>query len=156
MPMYVRRDGQGRMHCVDGKAIEWADSYGLYSLWGVRFEPDLFKRLSKRTITAPEVFALENIEQRMASLRLLGPEIVCDAIDSKQVDKSERGNRLFSTKALGTSREEFFLRYFCPSTGREYVSFVPREIGEKKDADLAMAWKFGLDKSVYQAIELES
>jgi hypothetical protein len=30
------------------------------------------------------------------------------------------------------------------------------EVGKKKDADLAMAWKYGLEKSVYQSIELES
>lgn len=156
MPMYVKRDEEGRLHNTSGLAIEWADGYGLHSLWGVRFERDFFQKLSARTVAPKEVLALDNIEQRMAALRLLGSEFICDAIDSIQVDKSERGNRLYSTNKLGTGVTEYFLRYSCPSTKREYVSFVPPEIGGKHDADLAMAWKFGVDKSVYQKLIYES
>ena len=156
MPRYVKRDGQGRMHCVDGMAIEWADSYGLFCLWGVNFEAELFGKIRTRTILPTEVFGIKNIEQRMAALRVMGAEFVCDAVESREIDKSDRGNRLFATDKLGTGNTEYFLKYSCPSTKREYVSFVPPDVGEKKDADLAMAWKFGLEKSVYQSIELES
>ncbi len=155
MPVEVHRDSQNRLHSTGGMAIKWSDGWGLYSLWGVRFDEELYNRVIDRKISAEEALTLKNIEQRMAALRFLGAESVIEAAESELLNESKKGNKLYSLNGI-TDRKEYALRYKCPSTGREYVSFVDPEVGAKKDADLAMAWKFNLSKDEYLSIEKES
>ena len=155
MPIEVHRDSQHRLHSTGGMAIKWSDGWGIYSLWGVTFDKELFDKVTNRQITAKEVLTLKNIEQRMAALRFLGAESVIEAAESALLNESSKGNKLYSLSGI-TDQKEYALRYKCPSTGREYVSFVDPMIGAKKDADLAMAWKFNLSKEEYLSIEKES
>jgi hypothetical protein len=113
---------------------------------------ELHNKITNRTITATEVLSLENIEQRMVAMKFLGAEFVADNLPSQLIHSGKNGNEL--RKCVIDNREAFYLKYKCPSTEREYVSFVP--INEAIDADAAMAWKFGLTKQQYINMELES
>lgn len=155
MPSSISRDDEHRLHSTTGKAIEWRDGWGFHALWGLRFSAALWQSITSKTIAPKDVLSLDNIEQRMAALRFLGLEYIFDSLPSNVLHKSERGNTLFSIDNL-TDETEYALRYLCPSTQRQYVSFVPPEIGKKKDADLAMAWKHNMTLEMYRAMELES
>lgn len=154
MPIELHRDSEGRLHSTGGMAIKWSDGWGFHAIHGVRMPEELHKKITERTITPAEVLALENIEQRMVALKILGAEFVIQALPNKKVDTGKNGNELFEVKI--ENEKNFCLKYKCPSTDRIYVSFVDPEVGAKKDADLAMAWKFGITKKMYQAMRLES
>lgn len=117
--------------------------------------------------------AIENMEQRMIALKYMGADLL-KHVDSELLDtgikpcihydyntetKKGKGrvtyNELFVVRGV-FSDDRYFLKYEDPSTGREYISGVPNEIGEKKDADLAMAWKFYMTKEEYLSLENEA
>ena len=50
----------------------------------------------------------------------------------------------------------YVLRYRCPSTGTEYVSYPPKELAKKGDVLECMAWKQELTKEEYLQNNLES
>jgi hypothetical protein len=153
MPDHVSRDSEGRLHSTGGKAIEWSDGYGIYSIHGVTFEEELFNAITNRTIASKDVLAISNIEQRMIALSFLGESVWRD-LPARLMHESARGNRLFETEITGT--KEYFLRYVDPSDGEEYVSFVDVAVGAEGNADAAMAWKFSLTPEEYAALEEES
>jgi hypothetical protein len=155
MPTRLERDEERRLHSTTGHAIEWSDGWGFHALWGVRFPAELWASVVNKTIAPADVLRLDNIEQRMAAMRFLGLDYIFEALPTKVLHKSSRGNTLFSIDGL-TDGTEYALRYLCPSTKRQYVSFVPPDIGSEKDADLAMAWKHNMTKEMYQMMELES
>jgi hypothetical protein len=156
MPTEIHREATERraLHSVSGPAIKFGDGYQMHSLWGVRFDAELFERVTQRQIKAKDVLKIENMEQRMAALKFLGAESVLAAFDSKIVAE-ERGYKLHAISGL-TDEIEYALQYECPSTARGYVSFVPPEIGKTKDALAAVAWKFGLDKTDWDSIGAHS
>lgn len=155
MPIEIHRDSTGRLHSTGGMAIKWSDGWGFHSLWGVRVPEELFERITSRKIAAKEVLSLNNIEHRTVALKFLGAENIINDCDSFLIKQSDKGNSLYSLKGI-TDQTEYALRYTCPSTGREYVSFIAPEVGSNLDPDLAMAWKFGLTKEQYLDMELES
>jgi hypothetical protein len=155
-PLYIHRDEQNRMHCLTGPAIEWADTYGVYAIHGVRFpDKDMFEKIAGGQMTFAEVMALENIEQRMIALKLLGAEKLLDTTDAKLINKSFAGNELYLIKDI-FPEPAYFLKYKCPSTDRVYVSGVDPQVGIEADADKAMGWKFGLNVDEYRSIEAQS
>jgi hypothetical protein len=154
-PTKVAVDNEGRLHSTNGQAIEYSDGWGISALWGVRFDKDLHEKITSRAVSAAEVLQIKNIEQRMAALEFLGAESVIDALDSELLHKSDKGNLLYSVKGIGDELN-YFLKYSCPSTARQYVSFVPPEVGAQKDADAAMAWKFSISKRQYLDMRVET
>jgi hypothetical protein len=72
MPNYIKRDEQNRVHCQDGKAVEWSDGYGIYALNGIAFDcltqEDLYRKIIKKELTLPEILIIENEEQREIAL----------------------------------------------------------------------------------------
>ena len=155
MPGEIHRDDKKRLHSISGPSIVWEDGYKLFHLWGVTFAQDLFEKIITRKISAKEIIKLENMEQRMAALKFIGTETFISELGAKVINKSRRGNELLEVKSIFPTTQ-YCLRYRCPSTGREYVSFVDPIVGKKKDADKAMAWKFGLESRQYDTLEIES
>ena len=154
MPIELHRDESGRLHSTSGMAIKWSDGYGVYSLWGVRFDWKLFEDLTQGKLSAKEVLAITNTEQRMAALKYLGADKILGELDTKLID-SQQGYALLSIHGM-TNQTEYALRYSCPSTGREYISFVDPEIGKKKDAIEAIASKWNMTKQEWGQIACHS
>jgi hypothetical protein len=144
-----------RLHSEKEMAVQFEDGFGVYCLWNVRFEKELFENITSRKITAKEVLKIENMERRMAALKFLGAETLLNDLQAKPIDKSKRGNELYCIDKVFPSKQ-YCLKYSCPSTGRVYVSFVDPKVGAEKDADRAMAWKFSLTKEQYLSIGAES
>lgn len=82
---------------------------------------------AKENYTVEDLLRIENIEQRMAALRIFGAEKLIEEAGAKLVSKSRRGNELYlipKTRKLFDD-DAYFLKYQCVSTGRIYVSGVP-------------------------------
>lgn len=147
MPKYLKREApRGRLHCTTGPAIEWKDGFKLYRLWGVHFDEPLFNSITNKTISQKEVFAIENQEQRMAALKVLGPEYVLTEANSVLLDTSIKGDKLYEVRDVIPDEIIYAVQYKCPSTGRVYIDYVHPDIGEQKDAAIAMASKGRLSK----------
>ncbi len=146
---------EGKLHNIENKAVKYADGYGLYNLYGVNFDEKLFKKVTAKRVQLKTILTIENMEQRMAGLKLVGVEKLFKTKNAKRLDKSKRGNELYLIKGI-FSQDAYYLKYTCPSTGRVYASGIDPEIGRKKDADLAMGWKFQLSKEDYLKLEVES
>jgi len=142
-----------KLHNENDKAVKYPDGYGFYFLYGVCLNEKLFKGLTDRTINSKEIISIENIEQRMAALKYYGMEKLLTEVSAKLIDDVS-GYRLYKIDKL-FSQTAYFLNYKCTSTGREYATGIDPKVGEKSDALLACAWKWGLAKDEYR-LEKES
>jgi hypothetical protein len=155
-PKHIKRDNRNNLHCEEGYAIEFNDGYGQHYLWGVFFDKKLYKQVTGGKMTFKKVMAIENIEQRMAALKILDADKLLKGTKAKLVDKSERGNSLYIVKGLFKT-DAYFLRYSCPSTGRVYISGIePKFASENPKADNCMAFKFNLSINDYNSLKSEA
>ena len=154
-PKTLNRDDLGRLHSLKGKAIEWRDKTGYYFIHGIKFDKKLWTKVTNPKVTIKTILTIDNIEQRMAALKLVGVEKLLDSRESTLVDESTRGNKLYKIEGV-FDQTAYFLSYKCPSTDRVYVSGVDPEIGENESADECMAWKFDISKNEYLSLEVES
>jgi len=145
-----------RLHSTDEAAIQFSDGYEMYCLWGVRFEKDLWEKVVKNKLTFKEVMGIENMEQRMAALKAMDPEMFLYGVKHELLDKSERGNELYKVSGV-FPQDAYFLKYSCPSTGRVYMSGIdPNFVARNKKADACMAWKLGILENDYKELVIES
>jgi hypothetical protein len=142
----------GRLHSATGKSVAWEDG-GFYHIKGILYEENLWKKIKDRTMPVMEIMELENIEQRYTAIEFYGAELVMKQLNAELVDKSPRGNELYSFKPKGEWRELKFLKYGCVSTSRLYMSFVPSNM---RRADEAMAWKFEMTEEEYANLKIEA
>jgi hypothetical protein len=89
MPMFVKRDSQNRMHCEDGKAIKWADGWGIYVLNGIRFDrknqEELYWKIVRKELTLPEILRIEDIDQRAIALKYCNPKKIIEDLGSNAI-----------------------------------------------------------------------
>lgn len=112
-------------------------------------------RIAKDEITFKEILGIQDIEQRMVALKRYGVEKILHDAKAELLNESSRGNELYKIpiKAGLFSVDAYYLKYKDPSTGRQYISGVPPQMGETKNADACMAWKHGLSTKAYLMLE---
>lgn len=155
-PVAMRFDDKGRLSGGEKAAIEFADGNDMYFARDVFFDAKTWKKITSRKMPINEILSLPNVEQRSVAIEFMGPESLLDHSDAVIISgPTKRGNTLYDLKLkMGESNRwndggEYtykLLRYGCPSTDRQYASFIPEEIS---DADEAMAWKHRLTKDEY-------
>jgi hypothetical protein len=145
LPIKVLQDDRGRLHSVTQAAVQWRDGLNNHFIHGVGFERELWKKVVKRELTPQELLQIKNIDQRFAALNHYGFENVLEQLNSKLIDKSQRGNELYAIR-FGRHMLKF-LKYTDTVNGTPRVSFVKPEFN---DADEAMAWKHNMTKEEYQ------
>lgn len=120
-------------------------------------------------LTVQEAIAFQNNEQRMVALRAFSVEDVAKALQSVRLDrqtihkKQIRWNKdlqpyeheyedtyeLYKIPASVLNLERtwrneepsvYFVKCKCASTDRQYMLYVPQEVGEYRDAIMAIAW----------------
>jgi hypothetical protein len=152
LPKNIKRNDNNNLHSLEGPAIEWKDGYCQYWIDDVYFDKELFDKITKKEISAQEVVRLENIEQRYIALKTIGAEKILKELDAELIHKTDR-NELYGLDGIIKDKTIKMLKYKCPSTGREYVKFVPYEM---KNADEAQGWSFRLEFKEYQKLNIES
>ena len=146
-------DKQNRLHSVKKPAVDWKRGKKFYFIHGVRFNKTLWQQVSNPRIHTKTILTLENMEQRMTTLKVHGVERIIDK--AKLLNKSKRGNELYLLKDV-FSQDAYYLKYSCPSTSRVYVSGIDPEVGKNKDADECQAWKFSLTTKEYTNLKMET
>ncbi len=167
----TRRDDAGRLHCDDGPAylaparvtfFRHGRRHGLDADWhgtihhyheGVRIPASFHAELvSPGRLTVEEVLSHQNLEVRMAGIRILGPGRVLCSRRARIVDRCSRtGMVLFKVRGFSESSPVRFLRV---------VNSTPEPDGSRKDYFLcvppdmqtcaeAVAWTFGMGASDY-------
>ena len=146
------------LHNTEDYAIEWADGYGQHYLYGIFFEPALFKKVTNKRVSAKTILGIQNMEQRMAALKFIGEEKLLTIAKALLIEKSTRGNELYVIPKESNifPQNEFFIKYICPSTNRVYIKCVEPEIGKKHDADLAQASTFQFPEWTEKGLEWKS
>ena len=156
----TKRDDEGKLHSIKSKAVEFKSGYGFYAIHGVVFEEKLWKQVSQRKLSAKQVLSIQNIEQRFAAIRYYGMDKIFDELDCTLLDKSERGNELYSVCGINPGKPVLYLKYADVSpTGRIFVKGIP----DKDDtglpietADHAQAWSHNMTLKEYNSLEVES
>lgn len=149
----VHLNMEKKLHNEKGYALKFADEKS-YWLCGVKFEEPLWEKIVKKEISAKEILKLENIEQRMVALKMLGTDKMLDELGAKLINQS-LGYELYLVDNL-FSQKAYFLKYKDPSTNRIYVSGVDPEVGKSEDAVACIAWKFNLGKEAFEDIKIFS
>ena len=156
LPTRIKRDEQHRLHNDLGPAIEFGDGYYQNYLWGIYLDDELFLKVINKKMTFKQIMKLENMEQRMVVLKYYGAEKLLKDSKAKLLDgKTEKGNELFLVKNI-FSQPAYFLKYTCPSTGRQYVKGIDPIMGKKGNADECQAWSFSLTLNEYISLTAEA
>jgi hypothetical protein len=140
-PTEVRWDDASRLHCEDGPAVRYADSYSLYSWHGTRLPAKWVEE--RATIDPIEILREQNVEQRAAGAACIGWPRMLSALDYRIVDADPDPSHgeLIELKLEGLPRPGRFLKAECPRNGI-IVEGVPFEIDS---VIAAQAWRVGLE-----------
>jgi len=139
-------DNRVRLHSIEKPAVDFRGGLKYYFIHGVKFEKLLWKKIINKSLSSKEVLGLENIEQRREAIRYYGIETLFDSLNAKLIDKSQKYELYCANNLFRNFPKAYYLKYKDPSTKRVYVSGIAPQIGSQKDAILAMAWKFHLEK----------
>ena len=146
----------GILHSDTQKVVEYEDGWGWYALNRVTFPENLWKKVVSGNMPFEDVLKIEDIDQRTQAMRYSDVRKFLKHSKAKLLNKSTKGNELYKIpKGDIFTENAYYLLYKCPSTGKEYISGVPKGEGIKGSADEAMGWKFGLTMQEYQTIEDE-
>jgi len=162
-PDIIKRNELGKLHCIDGQSIIW-NNLNHYYLNGIYFDNKIYNKFINNEMTAIDILKIGNIEQRFTLLKLYKIEKLLIELEAKLLDKSEKGNELYSIdtyKVFKVNKDRIMegkeqikiLKYKCTSTGRVYMKFVPYYIDT---ADNAQAWSHGYSLKGYLGIKNES
>jgi len=139
-PCSIKFDDQGRTHCENGPAIEYADGFAVYMWHGQRVPKWWIMEPEK--LTEKEFLRHSNAEMRRSACEIVGWATVLKTMNAKVVDEDQ-------DPEIGTLLEvdipdigkEKFLQVLC-GTKREFAMPVPPEM---KSAIEAQAWMLGFD-----------
>jgi hypothetical protein len=114
---------QGRevLHNPHGKSVEYADGFGVYSLFGISVDGK-FIETAREDIKAADVLSIDNTEQRYAVMRHIGLDLFADKLNPEIIDEAE-GYKLMLLEVEGR-RIGPYLQMSCPSTGRVFLEGV--------------------------------
>lgn len=161
-PTEIHLDNRDNPHNDEGPAFKWSDGNEMYFIHGVPFKKEDWEQICIHK-NSDFVIGIKNMEQKQAALSIIGGETMLKEVGAKFLGKSEKGNELYIVNNYFSSGTKYCLRYFCPSTGREYVSFVTPYVEEVSDkisknpayvADYAMARKFQLSIEDYRSSKI--
>jgi hypothetical protein len=158
---HISLDDRGRLHSVDHEAVRWEDGARAWFIEGVRFDPETWESVVKRTIRPVEAIRLANVEQRRIAIEKLGVERVLSSLAVRKIESAEdhvlHEVQLYDDEIIHLRRRgskgvrEYlparFLQVKDSTTGQRYFLRVPSGITNCKDA---VAWTFGFRADEYQ------
>ena len=153
-PEVLLKDEQNRPHCEMGPSHRWRDGFEIYHLDGVRLTRELHARITSGKMTAAEVIQIDDVDVRALALSRLGATELHHHLGGELVHTGIRGTRLYCVADFeGTGEREWYTLKTDPSTGREFVEFVPPGVGECRDADQCEAWLYDVPVELYLSVE---
>jgi len=125
-PVSVKWDDEQRLHCENGPAVEYADSYALHSWHGQSIPGDW---VTGNPPKASEALHWQNMDQRAAACEILGWDKIVDERVASGAGRiiEDSGDRVWGRLVeldLPDSPGERFLDAMC-GTGRRFALPVP-------------------------------
>jgi hypothetical protein len=152
-PSFVARDAENNLHNDNRSAIAWPDGFELFYLQGEHFDKELWTKIISQTITAKEVMQIEDSDQRTIAISMLKPAELLKQLNAKIINTGSEGTKLYECQNfMGTGVTEYCMWMKDASTPREFIEFVPPEIGKQHDAVFAQASAFGIPVEDYLLI----
>ncbi len=150
-PVSTRWDGEGRLHCETGAAVEWADGYALHSWRGLAIPEEWIK---EGPPPAVEIMRIENIEQRRIAAEMRGwANILPTLPGAKMIDRhpNPQVGELWEAD-LPDNGPERFLQVVC-GTGRTFAIPVGMEFGTAREANAAT---YGIAPQILDQLEIRT
>ncbi len=124
-PIRVEQNLRKQVHSLTGSALAFADGTEFYKINGVEFDKKLWTKVASGKMTAKEVFAIENLEQRRVAYELMDKTKMKDLADYKVLDEVKDDGYGYPMNLISFTLKKFdtpfyYLNCFDPSTGREY------------------------------------
>ena len=127
----------GRLHSTAGPSWTYADGFCGFSLDGVAVTEDCLKIING-ALPPEEALKIGNVEQRLVTIKYVGPERLLQHLNSKPVDAKGKEYVLHSLTLEGTTCK--MLEMQNPSEPKKHYEFVPPEI---ETVNQALAWRIG-------------
>ena len=117
-PTVIRFDGEKRLHCETGPAIEYADGFRVYAWRGLRIPG---KWITDGPPPAADIMRLENTEQRRIACEMRGWHNILPELGAKLIDRhaNPQIGELWEAH-LPDNGPERFLKVVC-GTGRTFA-----------------------------------
>ena len=112
-----RLDENNRIHSEIGPAIHYPDGFEIHAWHGTRIPARWIE--DRQSLTAEEVLACEDVEQRAAGFDIIGPARMLNSLRHEIVDDdpdSERGS-LIRLWLDGLPEPALYLKFVCPRNG---------------------------------------
>jgi|AGTN01.2.fsa_nt_gi hypothetical protein len=149
-PSRLHRDESGRVHCSDGKAVEYSDGWGCYVWKNVSVPEDLI--LSPQSLNKKRIDSERDPDLRWAMIDIYGLERYMEESHLEPIDESEYGS-LYHLESSGNRPHLAILRVndATPQTdgsSKGYFISVP----VVQTAKQAVAWTFSMDAGEYNPL----
>src|SRR3990167_4041769 len=144
-PEILLKSQQNQAHCETGPSHRWRDGWELYHLNGVRFEKELWTKIVNKKLSFKEIMQIKDIDKQAIAMKYMPAMDFLKSVKAELVcEKTAKGNELWKVPIEPSKvfdQDEYFLHYFCPSSGREYLQAVEHDkaIESKFNADYLMA-----------------
>lgn len=162
-----------------GASVIYSDGFKIYNLRGVPLSEENYNLIISRKLTATDIAKLSsdgklNADQAVVAWQFLGTDNLLKGMDAKKIAMGTKHKstleRLGKDKCrekylwafrpetelyqvdnfMKTGRTEYCIKMWHPTIEDTiYVEWVEPSIGEKKDADLAQAVAFSIEKKDY-------
>jgi hypothetical protein len=145
-----------RLHCEQGKAIEWENGTGCHYLDGVHIGEGLFTKIIGRSLSAADVFSIQDADVRAVALKYGGEVMLAEG--AELLDEHPTAGRLYRVSnarlnKFTEQKEIYLLRMECPSTGRVFVEPVEPEYARRHPYALHnQARRSGVPVEIYEQI----
>ncbi len=150
-------DQQNRFHSDVAPAIRWKAGHEFHYLRGEYFEKALWQKIVSQAITAAEVMQIQDVDQRTIAISMLKPSELLKQLNARLIHIGIKGSKLYECKNfMGIGDTEYCVWMKDASTPREFIEFVPPEIGAQGDADLCQANAYGIPLEDYLLIDQEA
>ena len=148
-----RVTAEGDLHCETAPALAWADGYEEYALHGIILDKDIWEKIVNHTMTFKEIMIIQDIDIKALAMKYIPGSVFLKETKAELIDgKTDRGNELWKVPPIKDvfENDEYFLHYWCPSSGREYLEGVApewiKEFGLKADALMARRHRLTLEE----------
>jgi len=150
-PAFVKWDGERRLHCETGPAVEYADGYSMYAWRGISIPPEW---ITQGPPEAVDCLKIDNTEQRRIACEMRGwhnilPALpnakLIDANPNPQVGELWQGD-------LPDHGTERFLKVQC-GTGRTFALPVGMEFSTAREANAAT---YGISPQILDQVQFRT
>ena len=123
-PTAIRKDNDGQLHCETGKAIEFADGWGV-SAWHGQTIPHEW--VTGSPPSAAQAVRWENMDQRTAACEIIGWHHILDELGARTIDSDpDRSIGTLVEVDLPDHGPQKMLDCIC-GTGRRFALLAPDE-----------------------------